>query len=263
MRDLWRGIDEFLSRYLTPAVKWIFLINVGLFLLYVILGSLSNVCGFFFFSLMQTPYLLIRKLCLWQLVTYMFMHAGLGHLVFNMLVFWFFAPRLEYRWGTARFLRFYLIVGVGAGLFHPALTLVADQTRMIMKLLFAAHPSIWETYGMYLQGQSVLTLLGASGAIYGILVAYALYYPDDIVLLYFVVPIKIKYLVLLAGLGVLFTSLQGPFTGNVSHVTHLGGIVVALLYLKGGDWLRPGRKPQKRKKVQILEVNPDKHPDFY
>jgi membrane associated rhomboid family serine protease len=109
---------------------------------------------------------------------------------------------------------------VGAGLFHPLLTLVAEPTRAIMSALFNLQPSLWETYELYQGGRSVLTLLGASGAIYGILVAYALYYPDDIVLLYFVVPIKIKYLVLLAGLGVLFTSLQGPFTGNVSHVTH-------------------------------------------
>ena len=100
-------------------------------------------------------------------------------------------------------------------------------------------------------------MLGASGAIYGIILAYAYYYPDDVVLLYFVLPIKIKYLMIILGLMAFFSSISSAGSGGIAHITHLGGILVALAYLKGGEWL-----DQRRRRPRIYRVDPRRHPDF-
>jgi len=222
MRDTWREINLFLSRYLSPAVRAILVANVIIFLLYALLGRFRPFT-IFFFLLWESPRLAVGHLFLWQFVTYMFMHAGPAHLFFNMLVLWFFAPRLEYRWGTARFLRFYFVVGIGAGVFHA---------------LFA-----------YLTHNADSSMMGASGAIYGVMLAYAIYYPDETVLFYFVLPIKIKYLMIILGVITFFASIPGDAQGGISHVTHLGGLVVAFLYLQIGNWLssREGRRGSGRR----------------
>jgi len=236
MKDAWREINAFLGRYLSPAVRVILIVNVALFVLYVLLTPFLRMAEVFFFLLMQTPALVLRQFFLWQLVTYMFMHASFGHLFFNMLILWFFAPRLEYRWGTARFVRFYLTVGAGAGLFH-----------LLVAFIPPGHPDS--------------TMLGASGALYGLMLAYALNWPDDLVLVYFVLPIKIKYLMIILALFTFLFSLPGSQAGGISHVTHLGGFLVALVYLKGGQWFG-GRPKRRRRKARVLEVDPRRHPDF-
>ncbi|MFW6304110.1 MAG: rhomboid family intramembrane serine protease, partial [Candidatus Sumerlaeota bacterium] len=137
MSQAWNEIQLFLRRHLSPGVMWIFLINIALFILYMLLTPFSKSLQVLFFLLMQTPKLTIESFFIWQPVTYMFMHADLLHLLFNMIILWFFASRLEDRWGTKRFLRFYFIVGIGAAFFH------------IM-------PS-------YLTGHQSATMLGASG----------------------------------------------------------------------------------------------------
>jgi membrane associated rhomboid family serine protease len=234
MRDFWYQINHFLSRYLSPAVRWIVLANVVLFLLYTLLSPFSDALRFLFYLLMETPALALGRGFLWQLVSYMFMHATFTHLLFNMLALWFFAPRLEYRWGTAKFLRFYFITGVGAGLFHALVS--------------------------YLTGHSMDTMLGALGAVYGVMLAYAWYYPDDTVLLYFVIPIKIRYLMIFLFLIAFFSSFGGVASG-ISHITHLGGLLVALIYLlkdrRGGFG---GGFPRRR--ARILKVDPSRHPDY-
>jgi membrane associated rhomboid family serine protease len=221
MRDFWREIHRFLGRFLSPAVAMILIANVIVFVLFMLTAPFSARIQMFFYMLTQIPSLAVGHFCLWQFVTYMFMHFQPFHLLCNMLVLWFFAPRLEYRWGTAGFLRFYFIVGVGAGLFH--------------------------TVTAYLTGHPDSPMLGASGAMYGIMLAYALHWPNDTVLLYFVVPVKIKHLMIFIGVFTFFASLSGgasATTGNnISHVTHLGGLVVAFLYLWIGKRLR--RRPSK------------------
>lgn len=234
MRDMWREINTFLGRWLTPAVRAILLTNVAVFLLYMLLAPLfPDSIGRLFVFLMQTPTLVLRG-CVWQLATYMFMHANFMHLLFNMLILWFFAPRLEYRWGSAKFLRFYLIVGIGAGLFHFGLSL--------------------------LTGRGNTPLLGASGAMYGIMLAYALYWPNDTVLLYFVVPVKIKYLMIVVGVFTFMASTTASGVGGISHITHLGGLAVALVYLMGGRWF--GRGGPRRRRPRVVQVDPRRHPDF-
>lgn len=240
MQNAWREINLFLARFLSPAVRWIFLVNVIVFILFMLLIPFSRTAvGAFaakaFFLLAQTPALALGHLFVWQFVTYMFLHAGPGHILCNMLVLWFFAPRLEYRWGTPGFLRFYFIVGIGSGFFHTAAS--------------------------YLTGYPDAAMVGASGALYGIMLAYALYWPNDVVLLYFVLPIRIKYLMIIFGVITFLASISsvtaGPGDGNISHVTHLGGLLIAALYLYGGRWFGGGG-PRRRRIYRA----PGGHPDF-
>ncbi|NQU43235.1 rhomboid family intramembrane serine protease [bacterium] len=218
MRDTWTQITGFLSRFLSPGVMGIFLVNVLVFIVFLLTTPFSKTAGTFFFELAQTPDLAVGKLHLWQFLTYMFLHFETFHLLINMLVLWFFAPRLEYRWGTKPFLLFYLVTGIGAGLFH--------------------------TFLGYSTGHADAALIGASGAIYGVMLAYALAWPNDTVLLYFVVPIKVKYLMMFLGV-VAFLGSATETQGGISHVTHLGGLVVAFVYLtiwkkmKGGGLSGP------------------------
>jgi len=144
---------------------------------------------------------------LWQTATYMFLHAGIFHILFNMLALWMFGAELERIWGTRYFLKFYFVTGIGAG----ALT-------VIVSLL---------PFARQLQGANII---GASGAIYGLLLAYAMYFPDrPILLLVFWVPAK--WCVAILGAIALFSSLSDA--GGVANATHLGGLLIGYLMLKG------------------------------
>lgn len=148
---------------------------------------------------------------LWQLGTYMFLHGDLFHILFNMLALWMFGTELERIWGTRYFLKFYFITGAGAGL----LTVIFS----LLPFGFAR-----QLYGS--------VIIGASGAIYGLLLAYALYFPDRPIYMYFVFPIPAKIFVLIMGAIAFYASLSQA--GGIANATHLGGLIVGYAYLKGG-----------------------------
>ena len=238
LREGWREINRFLGQFLTPAVRAILLVNIGVFILFVLLAPFSQSVVVFFRALALTPSdaLGLPFPFLWQFVTYMFLHGGLWHLLINMVILWFFAPRLEYRWGTREFLQFYFTVGVGAALLH---TVVAFATGHA-----AGAP-----------------MLGASGVMYGIILVCAIYHPNDLVYLYLLVPVRLKYFAIILGVLTFFASIEtvaGGDSGGIAHVTHLGGLLVAWLYLKGGPWLRRRR----RRRPPVYKVDPKRHPDF-
>lgn len=211
--ELNQGIDQ----HLTPAVKKIFLINVGVGLSLIVLGVFSSLfIDYFvaFFGLFR-PFLFMG--CVWQFLTYMFIHVSPMHLLFNMLVLWFFAPELEGRWGSRRFWRFYLTVGVGAGVLHFVVTVLLKYSAGI--------------------DYELAPLIGASGALYGVMLAFAAYNPEAVVLFWGIFPIKVKYLV---GIMIFLTFLataDGRQSG-VSNLTHLSGLVIAYVYLSRfhRDW---------------------------
>ena len=189
---------------MTPAVKWIILANVGAFVACFIFPVLRG-------YLALTPEAVIERLWIWQPVTYMFVHYGFSHILFNMLGIWMFGVELERMWGTAFFLRYYAITGVGAAL-----------TTMMVALLPFAVTSV--TYGS--------STGGASGALYGILLAFALYYPDRPILMFLLFPVPAKYFVMILG-AIAFLSASGG-EPSVAHAAHLGGMLFGYLYLKGG-----------------------------
>jgi membrane associated rhomboid family serine protease len=146
---------------------------------------------------------------LWQLATYMFLHGGIFHILFNMLALWMFGAELERIWGTRYFLKFYFVTGIGAA----ALT-----------VLFSLLP-----FGFSQQLQYA-NIIGASGAIYGLLLAYALYFPERPILL-IVFPVPAKIAVTILGAIALVSSLGE--SGGIANATHLGGLLVGYLFLKG------------------------------
>ena len=181
---------------LTPVVKRLIIANTGVFLVTALLLPDAWVNEWLAF---RPDHVLTRP---WGALTYMFVHGDLMHLVMNMLVLFFFGPPLEGRWGSREFLRYYLICGLGG-----------------LLLSFLLAPS---------------GLIGASAAVYGVMLAFAMAWPDAPIYVWGIFPIKAKYLV-----GFFFlislTSAFGSRGGPVAHMAHLGGIITGLIYLKA-DW---------------------------
>jgi membrane associated rhomboid family serine protease len=187
----------------SQALKALIGANVAMFVLTTFARSLLPILGL-------VPGFVIHKGWLWQLGTYMFLHAGPMHILFNMLALWMFGAELERMWGTREFLKFYFVTGVGAG---------------VLTVVFSLLPF---AFAQQLQYSEVI---GASGAIYGLLLAYAMYFPNrPILLLVFWVPAK--WCVAILGAIALLTSLSDA--GGVANATHLGGLLVGYLYLKRG-----------------------------
>ena len=186
------------------ALKAIIGANVLLFLAQKLAPTLTWTLGLM-------PDAALFQLQFWQVGTYMFLHAGVLHLLFNMLALWMFGTELERIWGTPYFLKFYFVTGVGAGL---------------LTVLFSLLP-----FGAADQLQHSI-VIGASGAIFGLLLAYAMYFPDRPIYMYFVFPIKAKYFVMIIGALAFYSSLVE--IGGVASATHLGGLAVGYAYLKSG-----------------------------
>ena len=141
----------------------------------------------------------------------MFLHGGIGHLLINMLSLWMFGTELERMWGTRFFTKYYFVTGIGAG---------------VITLLWSISPLPFAEQIYY------APMIGASGAIYGVLLAYALSFPHRPIYMYFVFPIPAKYFVMIVG-AITFLSSVGGGGGGVAHTAHLGGLAVGYLYLKG------------------------------
>ena len=188
---------------ISTALKALIGANVAMFFATAFVPSLTRWLGL-------SPLAVLTQLRLWQLITYMFLHGGVFHIVFNMLALWMFGAELERMWGTRYFLKFYFVTGAGAG---------------VITVLVAVLPFAFSQQVMY-----SLTI-GASGAIYGLLLAYAMYFPDRPIYMYFVFAIPAKYFVLIMGAISFFSSVSGT-GGGLAHATHLGGLLVAYLFLK-------------------------------
>ncbi len=193
---------------LTPVVRNLIMINAIIYILGSILPGLR----------------LEEKLSLWnisssefqpyQLFTYMFMHGGFIHILFNMMALAFMGPILESVWGQNRFLAFYVITGIGAGIFN-----------ILIDLFFGVG-----TFGL---------MMGASGAVYGVLTAFGILFPNmEIMLLIPPIPIKAKYMVLILGGIALFSGFNASPGDNTAHFAHLGGIVMAILFIQFGGRIR-------------------------
>jgi membrane associated rhomboid family serine protease len=186
---------------MTPAVKAIIIANIAVFLVSSFYDPIIRYGG-------VVPEDVLGRFWIWQLATYMFLHAGPGHILFNMLGIWMFGVELERTWGTRFFTKFYAVTGIGAGI------------SVVLASLLPI-PELQATY------RSVT--VGASGALYGLLMAFALYFPHRPILMFLLFPVPAKYFVMILGALALWIS---PGSG-VSNSAHLGGLVFAYLYLKG------------------------------
>jgi len=217
---------------LTPAVRALIALNVVGFLATFLLPSLTVWLGLI-------PALVVGRWWIWQPLTYMFLHGGLFHLLFNMLALWMFGVELERLWGTRFFVRYYLVAGVGA----------AAITILLALLPFPFADDIYRA-----------VTVGASGAIYGLLLAYGMTYPNRIIYL-IIFPLPAKTFVVIVGAIALYSSVTAA-GGGVAHATHLGGLLVGYLYLMWtgarvssrlrSQWLR-WRMARMRKKFGVHE----------
>jgi membrane associated rhomboid family serine protease len=193
------------SSFFPAGVKWLLISNIAIWLLSFFAVRFGS--GEVFAILALSPRAVLGHFAIWQLFTYMFLHdpVGFGHILFNMLTLWMFGMDLERDWGTSRFLKYYFICGVGAGICDIAVNAFIGNldTRTI----------------------------GASGAIYGLLLAFGVLYPDRTVLMSFLFPIKAKYFVMIMG-AIAFLSSIGTSGSRVSNVAHLGGMLFGYAYLR-------------------------------
>ncbi len=267
-------------RILPPVVKNLLIINVLFFLATISLGKAFNIdlteyLGLHYFgSEMFNPI---------QLVTYMFMHGGFTHILFNMFALWMFGNVLEQVWGPKRFLIYYLITGVGAAIFHylifwyeisPALNNInqfldnpsipaftqfmnsdgfkVSSTEILnnfnefrMKYNVVVHQNPTEALQMAIDYMyqyktdflNAPVIVGASGAVFGILLAYGMMFPNTLIYLYFAIPIKAKWFVIFYGALELYSGFADS-TSNVAHFAHLGGMIFGFFLIK--YWKKKG-----------------------
>lgn len=161
----------------------------------------------------------------YQLVTYMFMHGDFAHLFFNMFALWMFGNTLENIWGPNRFLLFYFICGIGAGLTQELVQYIHYTTALsgYQNVNMSGHIIPMADY------LNMLTTVGASGAVYGILLAFGMMFPNSTLYIYFAIPIKAKWFVLIYGIIELFAGFRG--IDNVAHFAHLGGMLFGLILI--------------------------------
>lgn len=242
----WRG-------FITPAVKLLVLICAGVFLaqtlIMLLLGYPATAWVYHFFGLV--PLGPLPGLRIWQPFTYIFLHGNIWHLLFNMLFLWMFGRELELVWGKTRFLNYFFLCGVGAGLIE-----------VVVKLI----PMLWG------HRPSDIPTIGASGAIFGVLIANAILFPDRrIWLIPFPVSIPMRpYVAAMAAIEFFLT--LGSSGDGIGHLCHLGGMLVGYIYLRRGSFLYNVRNTvtdwqhkRNRKRFEVYinkhKKEPPSHPD--
>ncbi len=183
-----------------PVVKNLIILNVLMLMACSMLPIGDTILEWCALSPIDTPFFHS-----WQVVTYMFLHGGFGHLFFNMFALWMFGRTLEYDLGSKRFLTYYMVCGIGAALVQIAVNYLTDT-----------------------QAYTV----GASGAVYGILLAFGMLHPNNIIMLMFPpIPLKAKWFVVIYGAIELMSGLSDRVGDNVAHFAHLGGMIWGFLLL--------------------------------
>jgi membrane associated rhomboid family serine protease len=209
---------------LTRVVKQLIIITTAAFAVSYIPQQMFGWSAPYAWFALQ-PYDVLHRLYLWELASYLFLHWGFLHLIFNMFALWMFGSDLESLWGRQKFLFYYFLTGIGAGLFDVALYAISPAT-------------------------TGAATVGASGAIYGLLLAYGMLFPDRPIFLYFIIPVKAKWFVLIMGVIELVSSFGTPGSG-ISHVAHLGGMLFGFLYLRGAKLPRLPWRYQEWRRARL------------
>lgn len=202
---------------LTPVVRSLLIINIIVFLAQSIAPPMEFAGCFGNYDGVYSQDVITGYLSMWnigtacfkpyQLFTYMFVHGGIGHIFFNMLGLIFFGPILESYWGTKRFTLFYMITGIGAGVFNIGMDL--------------------------LMGTGYSFMLGASGAVYGVTTAFGILFPNmELRMLFLPISFRAKYMVLVLGSLAIYSSFMATPGDNTAHFAHLGGIVIAIVLIQ-------------------------------
>lgn len=250
---------------LPPVIKWMLILNTAMFLITLAaqqLGYYDVLINFtalhYFKSDLFYPH---------QLVTYAFMHGGFTHLLFNMFALWMFGTMVENTWGSKRFLIYYMFTAIGAGLTHWAFQYYEISHFANHINVFMAHPdpvdfsllldvnhvglndntfidafksdpqnpayiqNAKDIVNELLTSKMNVPVLGASGAVFGVLLAFGMLFPNMLLYIYFLFPVKAKYVVTVYGLIELYSAMQNNPADNVAHLAHLGGMLFGIILI--------------------------------
>ncbi len=218
---------------LPSIVKNLLIINILVFAAQNVLGKDFNIEQNFALHAWQSPFFKP-----WQFLTHMFMHGDIGHLFSNMFALWMFGSILENIWGLKRFLIFYLLCGLGAALAH--MIVLYQEMKPILEA-FKQLPSDHQQALFYSDEFKLNTAtLGASGAVFGCLAAFGYLFPNTYIYLYFLVPLKAKWFVILYAAFELYSGIANSAGDNVAHFAHLGGALVGFILVY--YWNKTNRK---------------------
>jgi len=242
---------------LPPIVKNLLIINALCFLGYFTLDfvfkvNLNDILGLHYF--------MGDKFSPYQYVSYMFMHGGIGHIFFNMFALWMFGNALENYWGGKRFLIYYMVTGIGAAIIHTiviyyGMSSIMEEINLYMvnpdsvepsqdliRYYVRFHNEVYHTVPKYIDPVSLTeckewilnqpVVVGASGAVFGLLLAFGMLFPNSLIYVYFAIPIKAKYFVMLYGALELYSGIQNTSGDNVAHFAHLGGMIFGFILIK-------------------------------
>lgn len=236
-----RGSGSFLD--ISPVVKNLLIINAGVLLISLAIGmfygqEVSRIIGLYYFGSEQfRPF---------QIVTHMFMHGGFMHLLFNMYALWLFGQVLERVWGPKRFLIYYLVTGLGAAILHSLVnyfhvqSVISQLSQVQIDEVFSNGATVLAQSKNYIDtAMAELNLIvniptvGASGAVFGVLLAFGMLFPNTELYLMFVpIPIKAKYFVIGYGALELINGVANVPGDNIAHFAHLGGMVFGFILIK-------------------------------
>lgn len=227
---------------LPPVVKNLLIINI---LMYIITLVVGDKLGVDLVDLLGLHYFTSELFKPHQLVTYMFMHGGFDHVFFNMFALWMFGNMLENIWGSKRFLIYYLITGVGAGLIQLGVNYLTLQPlyEQISPVLLEevknnglnflqTERNFIDPIAAQINMITNISTVGASGSVFGVLLAFGMLFPNTQILIYFLFPIKAKYFVILYGAMELFLGVANNPGDNVAHFAHLGGMLFGFILIK-------------------------------
>lgn len=230
---------------LPPVVKNLLIINGIFFMAYIVLKKF----GIDLNDILGLHYPLSEKFKSYQIITYMFMHGNLGHIFFNMFAVWMFGSAIENFWGPKRFLFFYLFTGIGAAALHyfifyfelkPAMSAInaylSDPSSINLENLqvfgVTGNPGVDQILQMKYNLLNQPVIVGASGALFGILIAFGWMFPNTrILLLIPPIPIKAKYFVAGYGILELVSGVSNIAHDNIAHYAHVGGMLFGLILL--------------------------------
>lgn len=222
------------TSHFPPVIKNLIIINVLVFIAQKTIGTSGNTIENLF-ALHDVHSVFFKP---WQLITYMFMHGSLSHIFFNMFALWMFGTILEHHWGAKRFLQFYILCGIGAALLHLGILYIEMEPIMQQ---FRELPSDMQLDLVNAPNFKVnVPTVGASGAIFGCLAAFGYLFPNEMIYIYFLFPIKAKWFVLIyAGLE-LWLAIQNSAGDTVAHFAHLGGAITGIIII--WIWNKTNRK---------------------
>ena len=213
-----------------PVIKNLLIINVLVFITQATFGANSPVIENLFalhdvHSVFFKPH---------QLLTYMFLHGGIDHLLFNMLALWMFGSVLENYWGAKRFLQYYIICGLGAGLLHLGVLYFEMKPAWdyISKFPLEEQASVIYNNNVLVMDKAInAATVGASGAIFGCLAGFGYLFPNTLIYIYFLFPIKAKWFVIIYGAIELALAVRNSAGDNVAHFAHLGGAITGFIII--------------------------------